>query len=196
MSLLDWAKDNNILLILDESFVDFASNSFTLLRTNLLDKYKNLCVIKSISKSYGIPGLRLGFLASGNLTITNKLKKDVSIWKINSFAEYYLQIAEKYRGGYSSALERIKETRASFYTKLSKIKELYTLPSSANYFMCRLDKGKAIDLATYLLDRNNILIKVLTGKRGIDGEWIRIAVRTEEENDLLVDAISKYYQQI
>ena len=62
--------------------------------------------------------------------------------------------------------------------------------------MCRLDKGKAIDLATYLLDRNNILIKVLTGKRGIDGEWIRIAIRTEEENDLLVDAISKYYQQI
>lgn len=76
------------------------------------------------------------------------------------------------------------------------IKELYTLASSANYFMCRLNKGKAIDLATYLLDKNNILIKVLTGKRGIDGEWIRVAVRTEEENNLLVDAITQYYQQI
>ena len=196
LSLLNWARDNEILLIVDESFIDFADNSFTLLKTSILDEYKNLCVIKSISKSYGIPGLRLGFLASSNLGITSKLKKDVSIWNINSFAEYYLQIAEKYRGGYASALKRIKETRASFYEKLSLIKELYTLPSSANYFMCRLNKGKAIDLATYLLDKNNILIKVLTDKRGIDGEWIRIAVRTEEENNLLVDAVTQYYQRI
>ena len=195
LSLLNWARDNEILLIVDESFVDFADDSFTLLKSTLLDEYKNLCVIKSISKSYGIPGLRLGFLASSNLGITSKLKKDVSIWNINSFAEYYLQIAEKYRGGYASALRRIKETRASFYEKLSLIKELYTLPSSANYFMCRLNKGKAFDLATFLLDKNNILIKVLTGKRGIDGEWIRIAVRTDEENNLLVEAINKYYKQ-
>lgn len=62
--------------------------------------------------------------------------------------------------------------------------------------MCRLNKGKAFDLATFLLDKNNILIKVLTDKRGIDGEWIRIAVRTEKENNLLVDAITQYYQQI
>ncbi len=61
--------------------------------------------------------------------------------------------------------------------------------------MCRLNKGKAFDLATFLLDKNNILIKVLTGKRGIDGEWIRIAVRTDEENNLLVEAINKYYKQ-
>ena len=119
IALLNWSKENNILLIVDESFVDFADDSFTLLKSTLLDEYKNLCVIKSISKSYGIPGLRLGLLASSNLDITSKLKKDVSIWNINSFAEYYLQIAEKYRGGYAYALKKIKETRASFYEKLS-----------------------------------------------------------------------------
>jgi len=107
IALLNWSKENNILLIVDESFVDFADDSFTLLKSTLLDEYKNLCVIKSISKSYGIPGLRLGLLASSNLDITSKLKKDVSIWNINSFAEYYLQIAEKYRGGYAYALKKI-----------------------------------------------------------------------------------------
>ena len=190
LSLLEWAGKNRINLIVDESFSDFAENSISLLNQESLEKYPDLIVVKSISKSYGVPGLRLGVLAGTDENLMNFLKKDVTIWNINSFGEFFLQICEKYSDDYRKALQRFYVERENFVRKLSKIPNLRILPTQANFLMVELLNGiKAEVLCEKLLERN-ILVKNLGGKKGISGEWIRVAVKTERENYILLESLS------
>lgn len=164
-ALLQWCKKENKILIVDESFLDFADEeNVSLLSERILSENPNLYVVKSISKSYGVPGLRLGILASGNADMIGCLKKSVSIWNINSMAEFFMQILDKYKADYENSLREIKAERARFFEALSQIKSLKVYPSQANYFMCELlDGHTSEELAGRLLKRN-ILIKDLTGK--------------------------------
>lgn len=195
LKLIDWCKEQNIRLIIDESFVDFADekslDDITLLNENVLKRYQELYVIKSISKSYGVPGARLGILASGNEEMISYLKKDVSIWNINSFGEFFLQIKEKYDKDYVKALQKIKTERKRFAEELEKNLFLTVYPSQANYLMCRLKKGNSHDLCCALL-KKNILVKDLTEKIKNGSQYIRIAVRNREDNDILVRALQEY----
>ena len=188
-SLIEWTKKNGIELVVDESFVDFAEEEdSTLIHQEILDAYPHLFVMKSISKSYGVPGLRLGILASGDTEMIEQMKKDVAIWNINSFAEYYLQIYEKYRKDYAMALTKIKAERNRFETELSKIKGIRVISSQANYVMIELTEGKTTEeLVQNLLDKYNILIKDLKSKTG--GEYLRIAVRNTADNNALLNAL-------
>lgn len=196
IKLLDEAKDKNKQIIFDESFIDFADNNYTLIDDDILNKYNNLIVIKSISKSYGVPGLRLGILASGNKKYLQKINDNLPVWNINSFAEYFLQIISIYKKDYVIGCNKIKEERNRFYNELIKLKELEVYKSEANYFMIKLNKGKADELAEYLLDNKKILIKVLNGKNGFDNkEYIRIAIKSKEENDYLTSCIREYYDE-
>ena len=196
IEILDIAKEKNKQVIFDESFMDFANNNYTLIDDDILNKYSDLVVIKSISKSYGVPGLRLGVLASGNEKYIKTIINNLQVWNINSFAEYFLQIINIYKKDYIEGCKKIKEERDRFYKELIKIKDLYIYPSEANYFMCKLLSGSANELAEYLLDNNKILIKVLNGKNGFDdGEYIRIAIKSTIDNDYLVKSIKEYYNK-
>ena len=196
IKLLDLSIQKNKQIIFDESFIDFANNNYTLIDDDILNKYPNLIVIKSISKSYGVPGLRIGVLASGNKDYINTINANLSVWNINSFAEYFLQIINIYKKDYMLGCNKIKEERNRFYNKLIMIKELKVYNSEANYFMIKLNKGTANELAEYLLDNNKLLIKVLNGKNGFDdNEYIRIAIKSSNENDYLVDCIKEYYNK-
>lgn len=196
IEILDIAKEKNKQVIFDESFMDFANNNYTLIDDDILNKYSDLVVIKSISKSYGVPGLRLGVLASGNEKYIKTINNNLPVWNINSFAEYFLQIINIYKKDYIEGCKKIKEERDRFYKELIKIKDLYIYPSEANYFMCKLLSGSANELAEYLLDNNKILIKVLNGKNGFDdGEYIRMAIKSTIDNDYLVKSIKEYYNK-
>ena len=189
--LLQWSKDSGINLIVDESFLDFADDEESLLSEQMLNDNQNLYVVKSISKSYGVPGLRIGILASGNTDMIRRLKKNLSIWNINSMAEFFMQILDKYKNDYADSLRKIKAERKRFFEELCKIGCLKVYPSQANYFMCEILNGiSSEELAARLL-RENILIKDLTGKIHNEKQYIRIAVRTEEENRRLVNHILK-----
>lgn len=95
--LVGWTRGEGIKLIVDESFVDFADGEEnSLIVQAFLDGNPHVSVVKSISKSYGVPGLRLGVIASGDTGLIDFVKRDVGIWNINSFGEFYLQISEKY----------------------------------------------------------------------------------------------------
>lgn len=196
IELLDMAKEMDKQVIFDESFIDFANDSYTLINDDILSKYPNLIVIKSISKSYGVPGLRLGVLASGNYEYLDIINRNMPVWNINSFAEYFLQIFLIYKKDYVYGCKKIKEERNRFYNELIKISELDVYDSEANYFMIKLNKSTANEIAEYLLDNNKILIKVLNGKNGFDDkEYIRIAVKTKEENDYFIQSIKEYYDK-
>lgn len=189
--LLQWSKDSGINLIVDESFLDFADDEESLLSEQMLNDNQNLYVVKSISKSYGVPGLRIGILASGNTDMIRRLKKNLSIWNINSMAEFFMQILDKYKNDYADSLRKIKAERKHFFEELCKIGCLKVYPSQANYFMCEILNGiSSEELAARFL-RKNILIKDLTGKIHNEKQYIRIAVRTEEENRRLVEILKK-----
>ena len=139
LELIKWSNKNNIRLLIDESFVDFADEEdSTVINQEILENNNNLFVMKSISKSYGVPGLRLGILVSGNKEIIDYVKKDVSIWNINSFGEFYLQIAEKYKKDYKKALEKFKIERNRFINELSSIKSIRIVPTQANYIIAEI----------------------------------------------------------
>ena len=188
--LLEWTKERRIALILDESFLDFAEDKeASLLTDEMLNRYPGLYIVKSISKSYGVPGLRLGILASQDKERLDRIKKAVSIWNINSMAEFFMQILDKYKKDYEEALVELRKERKRFYRKLCQIEGLKVYPSSANYFMCELVNGrKSEELAAELLEEQ-ILIKDLTGKIANGRQYVRIAVRSRRENEQLAEAL-------
>lgn len=190
--LIAWTKKNNISLLVDESFVDFAEeNNSTLIEQNILKENPHLYVMKSISKSYGVPGLRLGILASGNTALIADLKKDVAIWNINAFAEFYMQIEEKYRKNYEKALQMLRNERKYFEAELQKISGLRIIPSQANYIMAEITTGiTAAELTRVLIVKHNILIKNLFSKVNTDQkQYVRLAIRNRQDNDRLIAAL-------
>jgi histidinol-phosphate/aromatic aminotransferase/cobyric acid decarboxylase-like protein/choline kinase len=193
LKLAAWAYKKEIIFVVDESFVDFAETkgSESLLTEKTLEAHSNMIVIKSISKSYGVPGLRLGVLATCDKEIVNYIKKDVAIWNINSFAEFYLQIFEKYKNDYTIAINEFKAVRKEYFSNLKNIKNLRVIPSHANYILCEvLGSTTATELTKTLLDKHDIFVKDLSTKRGFDGQYIRIAVKRPEENLKLVKALN------
>ncbi len=192
LQLTQWAKEKGIKLLIDESFVDFAEEpDNTMICQTLLEDNPHLYVMKSISKSYGVPGLRLGILASGDEDAIAALKKDVSIWNINSFAEFYLQIAEKYQKDYAKALVLIRQERNRFQQQLQQLPGLRVIPSQANYITAELTGSKtARELTKVLLIKHNLFIKDLSAKlKG--GQYIRLAVRDTVDNDKLLAALKQ-----
>lgn len=187
--LAEWCAERNIKLVLDESFIDFSTENPTFINNEILEVHKNLLVMKSISKSYGVPGLRLGVLASANLEIMKPIREKLSIWNINSFAEFFLQILGKYEKSYKQAMDDFREERERFVKQLNKITWLRVLQSEANYVLCEVtDKHAPRELAVKLLKDYNILIKDCTSKCG--GNYIRLAVRDMEDNNMLVFALN------
>lgn len=196
MKLVEWTRERNIRLIIDESFVDFADEEdATLIDQQILARNPHLFVMKSISKSYGVPGLRLGVLASGDEEMIARLKKNVAIWNINSFAEFYMQIEEKYKKDYAAALRKIKAERVRFQEELSTIDGIRVIPSQANYVMVELlGNIKPKELLKRLLISHNLLIKELTTK--VNGKnYLRLAIRDTEDNNVLLEALREELQR-
>lgn len=191
--IIEWSVLKKIKIVIDESFVDFSDEHSTnsLLKNQTLLQYPNLIVIKSISKSYGVPGLRLGLLASSDKGLIDFIKKDVSIWNINSFAEFYMQIFGKYEKDYQKACVNFIEERKLFFNELKQIPWLRVIPSQANYFLCEIsDKYSSKDLVKILLLHHNILIKDCSTKDGFEGKnYVRIAIRDRRDNEQIVNCL-------
>lgn len=195
LRLAEWCKNEGVRLVVDESFVDFSSEfpHNTLLRNDLLERFPDMIVVKSISKSFGVPGLRLGIMASADTELIAFVKKDVSIWNLNSFAEFFMQIYTKHEGDYRKAAEKFGNERVRFYEDLRSIPYLKVYPSEANYFLCEvMPPYNSHNLAVTLLKNHNILIKDCSGKKAFAGRnCIRLAVRNRQDNERLVSALKQ-----
>ena len=194
LHLITWCAERNIQIIVDESFVDFTDDyeNNSLLSNDILLRFPNLMVMKSISKSYGVPGLRLGILASANTELIDRIKKEVSIWNINSFAEYYMQIFGKYEADYKKACRLFVHERELFYKDLKTISYLRVFPSQANFFLCEVtSKYTSAELANELIKRN-ILISNCSTKRFMKEtgkQLIRLAIRDRKDDTTLIEVL-------
>ncbi|CAK7004575.1 MAG: Histidinol-phosphate aminotransferase [Parabacteroides sp.] len=194
LSLIEWAKLRKIYIVIDESFVDFSVDGKynTLLKNDLLVNNNHLIVVKSISKSFGVPGLRLGIIVTSNEFIISEIRKNVPIWNINSFAEFYLQIYSKYQVDYELACETFLKERDRFYEELIKIPFLRVIPSQANYFLCEVINYTSYELTKMLLLEYGIYIKNCSSKLGFKGlNYIRIAIRDQSDNKQLLWALNQ-----
>ena len=195
IKLAAWCQKNGTRLIVDESFVDFSVGyeNNSLLHDNILEANPQMLVMKSISKSYGVPGIRLGILCSADTAIIAKMKKMVSIWNINSFAEYFMQIFSKYEKDYKRACERFIKEREDFEYQLKQIRFLRLMPSQANYFLCEILPPKnANQLVLTMLKRYNILVRDCSDKIGFDGkQYMRIAIRSHVDNVQFIKAFKE-----
>ena len=196
LRLAQWCEDKGIRLIVDESFVDFSVDYATnsLLNDETLEAYPHMAVMKSISKSYGVPGLRLGILCSADKVLIARMKQEVSIWNLNSFAEFFMQIYNKHEKDYQRACEKFVRERADFERQLCTIPFFRVMPSQANYFLCEvLPPYKASEIVIYMLKQHNILTRDCSGKPGLnpDKQYMRIAVRNHADNTRLIEGLKE-----
>lgn len=193
LMLASWCQAEGIRLVVDESFVDFSTEfpQNTLLRNDVLEQFPDMIVVKSISKSYGVPGLRLGIMASADKELISFVKKDVSIWNLNSFAEFFMQIYTKHEGDYRKAALKFRKEREVFKEELMSVPFLRVFDSESNYFLCEvLPPYGSYGLAVRLLNEHNILIKDCSTKKVFAGRsYIRIAIRNREDNRRLIEAL-------
>jgi len=193
LELVQYAESRGKRLILDESFVDFTDqlHCASLLRQDILMAHPHLVILKSISKSYGVPGTRLGVLATADTTLLDQVRLQNPVWNVNSFGEYFLQIIGKYQTAYVAACEDIRLERARFQNRLSTVADIRVLPSHANYFLC--DVGELMSshsLAENLMNEHAILVKDCSTKVGMTGrQFVRVTVRDTADNDYFIAAL-------
>ncbi|MDO4949957.1 MAG: aminotransferase class I/II-fold pyridoxal phosphate-dependent enzyme [Bacteroidales bacterium] len=192
--LLHWTQEKGIRLVVDESFVDFAETTEgrTLLSNEILERNPHLIVIKSISKSYGVPGLRLGVMASGDNKLIAALAKELAIWNVNSFGEFFMQIYEKYHRDYQVACEDFRRERNRFEKELRQMPYLQVYASQANYFLCKVTEPYTSHQLALLLLEHNIFVKDCSAKLGFENSnYIRLAVRDQYDNDFLIKVLKE-----
>jgi histidinol-phosphate/aromatic aminotransferase/cobyric acid decarboxylase-like protein/choline kinase len=193
LKLLTRLAAMNVRLIYDESFADFVDGTaeHSLMNPEILESHPNLVAIKSISKSYGVPGLRLGVLATDDAGLLERARKRLAIWNINSFAEQFLQIIEKHRNEFRQACRKIGEERDWLFQRLAEVPYLEPIPSKANYILCEVRAPwTPTALAEKLLDASWIFIKDCTGKVGFEKTpCVRLTVRDRNDNSKLISAL-------
>lgn len=195
LALASWSRQRGIRLVVDESFVDFSDDfeQNSLISNQLLEEYPQLVAMKSISKSYGVPGLRLGIMATADTALVDRVKRDVAIWNINSFAEFYLQIFGKYEADYRQACHRFIQERQRFEQLLRQVSFLRVIPSQANYFCLEVtQRFTSGELTRRLLADYEIMVKDCNSKHFLEGKnYIRVSVRSTEDNDRLIAALKE-----
>lgn len=194
LKLVKWCEEKQIRIILDESSVDFVEGeNGTLIEEEIFSSFRNLIIIKSVSESHGVPGLRLGILVTSDESIILEMKKETISESINSFGEFYMQIEEKYQKDYELALVKLEESKKALVDALADISQLRMIPSQANYIMIEVTgEMTSKELTQILLLDHNILVKDLSDQIDPErGQYICITVRSMEDNAKLADAMKR-----
>ncbi|HHE65747.1 MAG TPA: histidinol-phosphate aminotransferase family protein [Bacteroidetes bacterium] len=177
-------------VIVDESFIDFAGDRENTSVQPLIEKYKNLVVIRSLSKEFGIPGLRLGYILTSNDEIKEQFKHELPIWNINSLAERFLELFPRYQKLYYRSIEQIIQDRENFIELLADVPNLKIIDGKANYLFCKLTGHKTSrELKVQLYSKYNILIKDCSNKTSLDDSFVRISIKKPEQNKEFVLAL-------
>ncbi len=190
--LLKKLADHDCMLIVDESFIDFAGNRDRETLETELDQHRNLAIFKSMSKAYGICGIRIGYMLTANSDFTAKVRQGLHIWNVNGFAEEFLRLAPQYRKEFRESCTKVKADRDHFYEQLQTIPEMTVYRPDANYIFCRLPDHapSAPEVTRAMFVQHNIYIKHCRDKTMKQSDrYLRIASRTRAENRRLVKAL-------
>jgi histidinol-phosphate/aromatic aminotransferase/cobyric acid decarboxylase-like protein/choline kinase len=190
--IADFARGNpGKTVVVDESFVEF-SNAGSVMAACERGGLDNVIVVKSLSKSMGMPGLRLGYVYCTNAEFMSFVNEGIPIWNMNSLAEFFLEIVLKHRKSLAQSFADTIRDREAFGASLSKaacVERVF--PSQGNFLLVRLagNAGRARTVANGLLSEYSILVKDISHKFADNRAYLRCAVRLPHENAKLVSAL-------
>lgn len=190
VTLATLLADAGIRLVLDESFVDFCALGQSLEPD--LARFPGLTVVKSMSKTYGIGGLRLGYLLSADLAFVSAVRDALPIWNVNGLAECFLRLLPRYEEAFAASCEQVRRDRDQFAALLMEVPGITVYPPDANYVMVRLPEGAdGPDVVLRAFAGHGVLMKDCAGKSMPDGErYLRVACRTPRENERLAAVLA------
>jgi len=180
------------ILVVDESFIDFVENPDESTMVHELAEHGNLAILKSMSKAYGICGLRLGYLLTANRDLVASVRREVPIWNVNGFAEAFLRLLPRYRREFEASCRKVRSDRDDLYRSLSSIPGMIVYKPAANFVFCRLPREamSGPEVTRRLFTEHNLYIKHCVGKPLPESDrYLRIASRTKRENQKLVEAL-------
>ena len=177
----------NISLILDEAFLDFIPDQPGFIP--LLAQHPHVWVLRSLTKFYAIPGLRLGYLLNADAQAVARLRARQMPWSINAYAALAGEIILQDRAYQRATWQWLQEEGARFYAQLQEMAGLTVWPGRANYLFLRCDRAD-FDLQ-YALLRQHVLIRSCANYPGLDSRYFRVAIRSAEENDQLLAALRR-----
>jgi len=185
-------ETHDCILIIDESFLDFAENPELISLEPEIENHPNVVIFKSMSKAYGICGLRIGYLLTANSKFAEAVRNGVHIWNINGFAEEFLRLLPDYKEEFIESCKQVRTDRDNLYEKLCALEGVTVFKPDANFIFCRLpdNRQSAPEITKKLFIEHNMYIKDCAGKTQPDSDrYLRIASRTEAENCRLVAAL-------
>jgi threonine-phosphate decarboxylase len=187
VGLLDETLDMGVMVFLDESYVEFSGGDSL---ANLVDKYPNLFVLRSLTKAFGLIGLRVGYGVASEELVEFMSKAKIS-WSVNVLAQVAAVAALKDKSHLEKAKGIVERERKFLFRGLGKVKGFHVLPTKANFFLVNMGNSgfNASSLKERLLERG-ILVRNCSSIRGLDGRYIRISVRRRWENKRLLEAIT------
>ena len=176
---------NNPVLI-DESFIDFTDLTSAL---TLIDERPNVFVLRSMSNFYALPGLRIGALVGGTEAIASLLEHREP-WQINVIAEAAALAALEDKDYLSHSKQVVAQERAWIWSQMRSLPSLSPIRGEANFFLIHLANGAA-DLCSWF-SRRKVIVENCTGWPGIDGDAVRLAIRTRQENERILALLKEY----
>lgn len=184
--------NHDCMLIVDESFIDFVQDRDQATLEHEIEHYPNIAIFKSMSKTYGICGLRIGYMLTANPAFAEAVRENVPIWNINGFAEEFLRLVPRYRREYIKSCQQVRADRDNLYENLYAIPGMTVYKPDANFIFCRLpdQAPSGPEVTRRLFIEHNMYIKHCQGKTLPDSDrYIRIASRTKTENCRLAEEL-------
>tara|TARA_Y100000310_G_scaffold342034_1_gene443449 strand:+ start:24042 stop:25832 length:1791 start_codon:yes stop_codon:yes gene_type:complete len=184
--------ETGVNLIVDEAFIDFSVEDSV---EDLVERYENLIIIKTITKTMGLAGLRFGYILTKNNQIKGKLREILPCWNINSIAEYFIDSFLDYEKEYFESIEKTKKERSELFNELKNISFLEPYETGANFVFCKT-KTSSRELANFLYEDYNIILRSELNQKILKSDnYIRIAVRTQEDNQKLISALKDFEKE-
>lgn len=187
--LLEFAEKEGKLLIVDETFIEFADSEEERSLVNMVEKSKNLFIIRAVTKFFGIPGIRLGYGISSSRELLQKMYDEKEPWTINSFADSASDFIFKEEEYIRKSKEYFSKERVCMINEINKIDGIKAFNSDANFILVRFENRNVLDVKENLLKRAGLLIRDASNFIGLDSSFARVAIKNHEQNTVLVDAL-------
>jgi threonine-phosphate decarboxylase len=181
-----------IYFIIDEAYAELNINHQSCI--SIINKFHNIIVVRSLTKCFAVPGIRLGYLIT-NEYLQEKLMNIKVPWSVNSLSiETGKYIMQNYNKLLPNVNELILQSK-NFQKELNKLNDLEIFETDCNYFLIKLSKGNSTDLKNFLINKYGILIRDASNFRGLNNSYFRIAVQSNSLNKKLIEGIKKCLQQ-
>ncbi|SFD02547.1 threonine-phosphate decarboxylase CobD [Clostridium uliginosum] len=182
--ILKKAKKTKTTVLIDESFLDFIKEDLSMI--SYIEEYQNLIIIKSLTKFFALPGMRIGYGISSNKELKDKIEKITPAWNINILADIATRASLEDKNYIKKTIDFMEHEKTFLYNALKEIKELTVYNPSVNFILFKINVK--INLKEKLL-KENILIRSCSNYEGLDDSYYRIAVRTNDENIILIKSL-------